>query len=533
MNMLAEMTYSDELGMREQLISRSFLMAVMKDFNVKLQSDIENSILGGVETNGNFPITNPAEGGIYIYNGKLYYCIKNGSGNFTEPDEEHFEEMSLTEVFKKFVRYTDIINDLVTGGVKKCLSAEMGVALKQMIDIIGESGGGASLAPVLRGALKNVVFPGLSQEQVLKKDTTVISLNAKVAYEPRVFVDGELVPSENYTLDKKLAIITFKNAYKKDVNLRIEDNFPNLYKYSVDTKTLLQNSKPLIDMLEVGDAVFVKGDTKAWDGGEAVYVIASSSSGDGSIRLSAEHELWANIAPNSNPKVFKDRLDNLKPATIGAQPAGDYLLNNGTGARLTLSNWFASTGATGWFNSTYGGGWFMQDTTWIRAYQNKGIYTGGNIQGAKVYNPVYADYAEWYPRTEDTTSGDIIALDTESENEGYRKAIEGDMPVGVHSNQYAMLIGGEKPNELQELKYGAEAFYKSNIDKFIPVGLVGRLNCKVVGVVKKGDLIVPSNIPGVGRVYDSNKDTSLNVVGIAVENNFNEKVKLVKLHLKK
>lgn len=40
---------------------------------------------------------------------------------------------------------------------------------------------------------------------------------------------------------------------------------------------------------------------------------------------------------------------------------------------IYASNWFRSEGDTGWYNQTYGGGWYMQDTTWIRAYNNKGV----------------------------------------------------------------------------------------------------------------------------------------------------------------
>lgn len=529
MSNIRAMTYERELGLRNQLIDRSFLLAVLKDFNTKVQNNINNSMTGGVETGGKFPLENPKAGQVYVFNGKLYYCIKDGNGSFENPNNsEYFEEMSLTEVFKKFVRYTDIVNDLVTGGVKKCLSAEMGITIKEMLDAMA-GGSNSSLAPVLRGKLKNLIFPGLTQEEVMSGGTTVIQLNAKVAYDPRVFVDGELVPSENYTVDKILATITFKSAYKKDVNLRIEDNFPNMYRYSVDSKTLLQNSKPLVDLLEIGDAVFVKGDIKAWDGGEAVYVISDTSSGKNSLKLSNEPELWANLVPNSNPKEFKDRLDNLKPETIGAQKAGDYLLNKGTGKSLTLSEWFISTGSTGWKNDTFGGGIYQDDTIWLKIFGDKGLYTGGNIQCGKVITPENSDYAEWYPRAEETSLGDIISLDIENEKEAYKKAIDGDIPVGVHSGEFAMLIGGEVAEDTSK----EESYYLHNIEKYIPVGLVGRLDCKVFGKVRKGDLIVPSNIAGVGRVFDKNKDNYVNVVGMAVESNDNPKVKLVKLHLKK
>lgn len=37
--------------------------------------------------------------------------------------------------------------------------------------------------------------------------------------------------------------------------------------------------------------------------------------------------------------------------------------------------WVRTYGATGWYSQTYGGGWNMEDTTWLRAYGGKAIYT--------------------------------------------------------------------------------------------------------------------------------------------------------------
>lgn len=35
---------------------------------------------------------------------------------------------------------------------------------------------------------------------------------------------------------------------------------------------------------------------------------------------------------------------------------------------------------TGWYHEVHGGGWFMQDNDWVRAYADKGIFTGGDFQ---------------------------------------------------------------------------------------------------------------------------------------------------------
>lgn len=56
-------------------------------------------------------------------------------------------------------------------------------------------------------------------------------------------------------------------------------------------------------------------------------------------------------------------------------------LDYGTIQRLTATYWFYSRGETGWYNETYGGGWYMQDSTWLRSYNNKAIFTAGVIRG--------------------------------------------------------------------------------------------------------------------------------------------------------
>lgn len=43
------------------------------------------------------------------------------------------------------------------------------------------------------------------------------------------------------------------------------------------------------------------------------------------------------------------------------------------------SNWFRSTGATGWYSESYGGGIWMQDSTYVRVYNNKHFWIGANL----------------------------------------------------------------------------------------------------------------------------------------------------------
>lgn len=55
---------------------------------------------------------------------------------------------------------------------------------------------------------------------------------------------------------------------------------------------------------------------------------------------------------------------------------------NGDGIHLSSGGWLRTVGATGWYNETYDGGWWMTDSTWLRAYGNKQIYTGSTSADA-------------------------------------------------------------------------------------------------------------------------------------------------------
>ena len=56
---------------------------------------------------------------------------------------------------------------------------------------------------------------------------------------------------------------------------------------------------------------------------------------------------------------------------IYCNPSTDWLY----ATSMQTSSWFRSTGQTGWYNSTYGGGIYMSDSTYVRVYNGKYLYT--------------------------------------------------------------------------------------------------------------------------------------------------------------
>lgn len=174
----------------------------------------------------------------------------------------------------------------------------------------------------------------------------------------------------------------------------------------------------------------------------------------------------------------------------------------------------------------------------IGAFPVDGGTMTGNLVGnsshtisgfGKVYNAVWNDYAEFYERGEGTEPGDVIAIDLISDKEIYVKASKekgNTCVVGVHSNTFAHLIGGEEPPKDKD-------FYDYNIGRFIPVGLAGRVMCKITGAISKGDYVTLSNIDGVGEMYVNGIHSPTEIFGIALETNLEPEIKLVKIQIKR
>jgi hypothetical protein len=52
---------------------------------------------------------------------------------------------------------------------------------------------------------------------------------------------------------------------------------------------------------------------------------------------------------------------------------GDIYANGG---------WLRTSGSAGWYSESYGGGWYMSDTSWIRTYNSKSVWTDTGLLGS-------------------------------------------------------------------------------------------------------------------------------------------------------
>lgn len=199
---------------------------------------------------------------------------------------------------------------------------------------------------------------------------------------------------------------------------------------------------------------------------------------------------------------------------------------------------------TGGMQNTVGCGIGLHDNGNIYFWNNKGAAAnhysltisrtsatfGGTVNATAVYNAVWNDYAELFEKdlSQEYEAGDILSLkfSDEDEEEYYKSGIDCDTNVvGVYSDYFGHLIGGEQAPE-------GEDYVEHNLKKFIPLGLAGRVKPKIIGKVSKGDFVVTSSIPGVGRKYIKGQDDHLAIFGLVVENKDSEGIARVKVKIK-
>ena len=204
--------------------------------------------------------------------------------------------------------------------------------------------------------------------------------------------------------------------------------------------------------------------------------------------------------------LVADTEDSIKVGTFNSLRPFSFNLTNGD---VTMTH-----------NVTINGDLVTNSVTMNGALKvNSDIDATGYIKGYRVHNAVFNDYAEFFERGEETEVGDIISLDMNSNEERYVKATNPRLVVGVHSDTYGHILGGTNDTEESEKTH-------------IPVGLTGRVKTKIIGSINKGDEVVLSTIPGVGRKFNPDTDRDRDIIGFVVEDNLLADIKLVKMKLK-
>lgn len=183
--------------------------------------------------------------------------------------------------------------------------------------------------------------------------------------------------------------------------------------------------------------------------------------GAGALMGAAAVTAWTGptgTAPNSNVEapVNVGATSQTKNGALGVNSLAVYGNMSVSGSistdegviRDNGGGWVRTYGATGWYSQTYGGGWYMTDTTWLRAYNNKSIYTGGTVSAATLSGSLSTTAI-------DMNDGDITEVDSIVGSGPSPGNIL--IPSNVQINGDVSLVGGADI-------YGATWFSGSSID---------------------------------------------------------------------
>ena len=83
---------------------------------------------------------------------------------------------------------------------------------------------------------------------------------------------------------------------------------------------------------------------------------------------------------NGRPDLNKMHTD----IDMGSNAIGNASTVTASGDIKTTEGWIVTEGSKGWMNETHGGGFYMDDDTWVKSVNNKGIATGGPLKGGTV-----------------------------------------------------------------------------------------------------------------------------------------------------
>ena len=195
---------------------------------------------------------------------------------------------------------SSVVNDLVSGGTDKPLSAEQGKVLKSLLDSVsGDSSGG--LVKDSKSYSKILHTGDLTANG---KDITV----GKKLYFPALFLDGVRIDESEFDVNHAGGVITLKQPYANyQVTWVIVDMLPNHVKFAYPTLNMLKADEGIKKLINLGDVIEILGESDADDGGHRLVKCENSSKLNG---VDIGSGRFLNEIPNTRMDSKQDKVDS-------------------------------------------------------------------------------------------------------------------------------------------------------------------------------------------------------------------------------
>ncbi|TXI79840.1 MAG: shufflon system plasmid conjugative transfer pilus tip adhesin PilV, partial [Cupriavidus sp.] len=230
----------------------------------------------------------------------------------------------------------------------------------------------------------------------------------------------------------------------------------------------------------------------------------------GYLRSTGNGQIDGNLTVNGNASVggsFSANGDIVSNNGSLRAPTGRVVAGGNDGGQagaVYASNWLRTYGNTGWYSETYAGGWYMSDSGWVRSYLDKGVYTGGEIQGGTVRSWNWfrsMNATGWY---NETYAGGVYMADGTYVRTYNGKAflVEGDelrVGVGNNANEKRLVLNNSARYTYIYLSGGGDVgLYDASS------GLVRWRTDTSGNMFLANSLSVPGNVDVAGTVWANN-----------------------------
>lgn len=166
--------------------------------------------------------------------------------------------------------------------------------------------------------------------------------------------------------------------------------------------------------------------------------------------------VWANITGDGVMEVgkyidFHNASGNTSDYNYRLTCDGGTLWGSGIfrAPRMYTTEWFYSVGNTGWYSETYGGGIYMIDSSWVRVYNDKGFYTGGEIKNLGNVNTtgsVISTRSGYQFRARPASEGQVVQYrleDSSGNHKGYIGSPNGNYELHIQCETNNVLLRGK------------------------------------------------------------------------------------------
>jgi hypothetical protein len=369
-------------------------------------------------------------------------------------------------------------------------------------DASGNFSAGTITASLTGTASNAALLDSLDSTQFLRSDTADTKTSGDLSFSDNVkanFGAGNDLQIFHDTVNSYISEGGTGHLRIRASNLQLQDTSGNAYIEGVDTGTggtvtLYHNA--VAKLATKSDGVDITGELQS-----------DSLDVDGNADISGTLTMGGNIDLQDNDDILIGSSDDLQLRHDGSN---SYIEDIGTGSLYIR-------GTDIFVQDREGNNFIYLDDTGtggtVTLYHNASAKLATSATGVTITGVMsgtatsarYADLAEKYTSDQDYEPGTVVELGGEHEVTLTRRS-RSTAIAGVVSTNPAHLMNDQLVSE-----------------HVVDVALIGRVPCKVVGQVRKGDLLISSDEPGHAQAYkDIHNPPTGSVIGKAIESKDNE-----------